>query len=120
MESSYVLLLMGISLIFTLLMFLEKERIFAMLSTVLWFISGGSVIVTQNPYTYVVENNPGEYIEKTGVQDITANWPLWSFCIGMGLFCLFFLFMLSWEDIKEWLSRRGGSGYGGWGKSGGY
>lgn len=115
MQLPVLLTLVALTSFTTLIMLLfnAKKKIFAMLSSILWIVCGAGATVIQRPFHYVVENidNLGTYIEKTGTQNITANTPLWTLFIGLAFFCLFYLFVLSWEDIKDWLSRRT-SGYG--------
>ena len=107
------------ALLLMLLMFLnEKSRgIFSLFSSVLWFVAAAGISVVHKPYAYTMENASGGIEVMEGVQKVTANWPMTTLFIGLGLFCLFIFFVHYADKIKDWLS---GSGYGGTFNKGGY
>lgn len=97
----------------------EKRGLFALFSSVLWFIAAAGISVIHKPYAYTTENASGGTEVVQGVQTVTQNWPMTTLFIGLGLFCLFMFFVHYAGDIKERLSKS--SGYGGvFGGGGGY
>lgn len=99
-------LIVGMGIIFTLLMLLSDREapIFGMLALISWFVSAGSVAITEIPYTYYVDN-AGTYVATEGIQQVTGTAPLSYLFMGLGLFCLIYLFILVGQYL-EWIGKK--------------
>lgn len=115
MQMIMVLILISLSLMFTVLMLFSKsgtwhQVIFSSLATVLWFSSSTAVTAITKTFSYVYENS-GEVIVEHGTRTVTVNWPMAQLFYGFALLSLLYVFVSNIEKVKEFLSR-GRGGYG--------
>lgn len=102
MQESFILMLAAMGAIFTTVAFIidrETETpIFFALGMVVWFAAAGAVTVVDIPYQL---ENAADNSVTTGIHSVEANAPLSTLFLGLGFFCLVWLFVAGFRIITK-------------------
>ena len=99
MLSSFVIIIVGLSGVFTLYSIVSKEIFPTMVSIVMWFTSMASVLVLEVPYQFY---NATENVVITGTQEMTGSTAAlaWLF-FGFAILMIIFGFKITFDAGKK-------------------